>query len=443
VDGRLFENASQYLRLYINLLDSHFPALKMRFEPHSKKRIGFIADFVVNKRSLGMYGFREIGEDDPEIIFIPVDKFLSRSNLSHLYGADRMHYAGSARGFAEIDVKSEVKENEIKRQLKKLIDDQQLNEDGAVELLQETLTSILFANARTFLNTSSSPERLRLNYPLVYKSIREIFLRAKFHNYFKNELIEQKIGQGKIKETWLGGFMWLEGGLTPEEEVQIEQKVKGAIAEGVVVPVRPLFSPDIEIDLPLVLTALEKTGDAAKELWITENVLILAAQRNPEEYLGLLKAYLFQLFCAFLNNYITVVQLNFPTLRQRFALLSLMPVCVIIGINPEVVYEMTNRRRFGNSVHILFCKPAARLNENMVLVCDDHEIHGDFYQREVRGVQYQTMFETWKSIDELTFSPETNIGRKRKDQRFPLHKLIYDQLRRELPQVLNAIGEIM
>jgi hypothetical protein len=100
VDGPVHEAALNYLNNYVRIIESEFPALHHRFPGCSTSKTGFIGELSFSRGGLRYYGFREIGDNDPRVLFIPADeqregsRYGNHSNLPYLFGADRLHWVG-------------------------------------------------------------------------------------------------------------------------------------------------------------------------------------------------------------------------------------------------------------------------------------------------------------------------------------------------------------
>lgn len=449
MDGPLYDNALRYLKFYIEVLNEHFPALKSRFRPGTTKSIGFIGEIFLQKHCLGAYGFREITAAEPEVIFIPVQELFERSNLMQLHRAGHLLFAGSAQGFVGVDVEVQVMDSEVKWQLENLVKERKLNEERCPELLQEALVGVIFAYPQFFKTAfgndaanvlGAMPTPLRIQYPLEYKQLREALARMIFEHHYRDEVFENKKARGEVQEIKKGELVSYSYSFSESEEKAILQKVSEALHSGQQIRSRYENLEEAQKELDRVLLPLEESGTVAQQLWIERSTLFDALRQNPENGLALARHYLVSLFSAFLENYRRLVDDCFPSLKEHFKLRAQMPICALVAVDPSLALSVRSGSFMVNDVIISLCDSATPMKENLIIPCDVSELQGKWpIVKEIQNRRYTEFNRKVSSIVHYTFSTDANRGFPLAQQRLPLHELVYNQLKEELPAVLKQL----
>lgn len=432
VGPTIVDNAEQYLKLYGATLDRHFPALRNEFAPGEGRPIGFIAEYVVPQFRLGGYGFKLQRPGEPKIHLVPVEKFFSKSNLLHFAGAGGLFHAGSTDGFAKrMNVRVEVIEHEIIRQMEEILKDRRLNFRDSPPLVHEAVIRLVKANPDTFPQLFDTEGRV-VRFPLHTSEIRAELRRAKLRWHFERELTEQKRRDGRIKETWNGDFVSYSGGpLSPTERTLIETRVAQAMTakhdpewHGVSINLRELEEaltrygvhadfPDLTIDQP------PWPGD----YYLAENLC-----RNYQIGQAILQRHLGEMLYAFLTEYARVIDANFPTLKHAFELRAQLPLRLFVDFQADFQrrwYELD-----GHVTAVMERLSADATNE--VILCApgelvfDREMNVSYQGRSIPGPLQTLGF----SLHSFAYS----LGIKE-----PLHDLIYERIRDEWPAVRDEI----
>ena len=97
IDLRLYERAKAYTDFYDQVLRQDFPSLRSRFSPYTDGSIGFVGEFLVGAREIGLYGFRDLKAGDEAVLLLPYTRHESGSNLAYFYGATDLHWYSSFR----------------------------------------------------------------------------------------------------------------------------------------------------------------------------------------------------------------------------------------------------------------------------------------------------------------------------------------------------------
>jgi len=436
-DGNLYENARQYLDFYCKTIEEHFPKLQSRFAPETKGRIGFIGELFMKRQCLAGYGFRPIESGDEDIFFFPVDEAF-KSNLSYLYGADGLHYAGSANGFIDLDIKKEVITNEICTQLSKLVKEGRLYEDGNPDLLLELVVSLISSH-RDIFSKQLNDQGTQLNYPILLDDIRASLKEAKLRFHFENVRIEEKRKAGEIKEQWSGSIVSYSCSSTAEDLVWIDDQVKKAMKAG-----EDICTRVVSVDLERIARRLEPALQtlSPKSRWIEaalfpEQDTILNEATYPGRSEGVTidvkKSYIEKLYKAFFKNYQTLVETNFPTLKPHFTLYASMPIQAFIYVGQPM----------GDGSHSLWvysCRAPEDVKENIVVMCEN-DIEMPWQKRvfKFRGREFKVINTMNTSFESLVFHGHYVDGLDIEEEGAILRRLVYRQLRTELGNVLKAL----
>ncbi len=336
-DGELRENAAKYLHCYTSLIQENFPALIGAFKPGTDGRVGFIGELLLSQRRVGAYGFRRVGDGDDEVHFIPVQQVLGKSNLTYLDGANHLHLTSSARGFRNgIDITAEVIENELLRQVRLFVEQGRLNESNNPEMLSELIVESVSGQKSIFKPLLTSDQRT-VRYPLKLDSVLDCLLRERLVRHFREEIVERKRKKGEIREVWNGSVVSYSYSPTPADETEAIEKVERALLVGEIPVFRARYTDleDLESSLSTAVNALRATRDeiAAPLFEGRRQVGSDVLNRVPAS-VDDLKVYVRNLYSAFLLNYETLVDTNFPTLRAHFELYSELPVSVYLVLWP-------------------------------------------------------------------------------------------------------------
>ncbi len=233
IDRTLRHNAELYLGLYVRIIEESFSPMRESFEPRTKGEIGFIAEIMLSRQALLMYGFRALKNADKERIeFVPIDAtgFKKRSNLAYLHGASALHGCSSANGFKDLDVKREVIENEILPQLSSIVTEGRLNENQCKYLLLERIIAIIAKRYRKHFSITRM-DRLSEILPIALDDVESAMRYEIAYRYYEDEMINERRRSGIIKETWKGSQISFSYRLSTEDRHSLDQQAKKAVEE--------------------------------------------------------------------------------------------------------------------------------------------------------------------------------------------------------------------
>jgi len=330
-DHQIYENASSYLQNYTKIIKDHFPALRNVFQPETEGEIGFIGELSLVKRGLVGYGFRSLGKYDEVVHFVPVQKGLGKSNLSYLEGANHLHWNSSACGFLDgIDITYEVVEHELFNQIEKFIKEGLLVELNCPEMQIEFIVETISNNKNIFRELLDSRGQT-IKYPLNLDEVSKQILREKLIRQYRYETFLTKKATGEPQEMRDGLIITHYHGLTEEDEENILNSTEKALETGYFPNYYARF-----IDLEKLEYSLAKainwlshaTNKIENPLFEGESKIKNDVMRNFSISTNEIRSYLLWLYAAFLESYKTIIETNFPTLKQHFSIYSMMPISI-------------------------------------------------------------------------------------------------------------------
>ncbi len=259
-------------------------------------------------------------------------------------------------------------------------------------------------------------------------------LREKLTRHYQYEVIARKRKNGEIQEAWNGTTVGYSYSSTQDDEAEVNQNVERALSAGEV----PMFFTrytdleDLETSLSMAINALRESRneieaplfDASRPVGLVHEVSISVDD---------LKAYLVQLYSAFLSNYKTLIDKNFPTLRSHFRLYSELPVAIYL------VLESAVDRQFGyvsTPLTLYFVK--AEPGQSVVRVAEevvwDRSEDGVCFT--VSGIVHEVIFWISTTVESaLRGASELAYDHFRG---MTLRRLVYSMLLKELPAVEAA-----
>lgn len=430
-DGPLRPNATSYLQRYRSLLERDFPALRSRFEPHGTGPIGWVGELTFPQLQVDVHGFRQLGESDEEIHFVPVEPRAERSNLSYLAGAALLHGSSSNPGFrGSFDIDNEVRRNEVIRQLRELVNRGRLNESANPEMLVEQVIHAIEHHARVF---SPMLDGRKVRYPVQLNSIAECLRREKLARHFRDEVIRRKRESGAIVESWNGTTVSFSADLTAAEEQEVQNEVQQCMSTGAAPAIR---ARHVELEkLESVLSdarqGLQQLGATIPSPRLNFSLFELNSTNGIPER-EILQTRLGELYAAFLRNYTQVVQTNFPTLTSSFSLYAKLPVALFLVLDGTL-----DPLRGQGRLALVSYVARAKGNKNTVEVVDAVE-----FRRSGGSLSFAVAGETYEGLEwTRTVLSNGSIGYGLDYASFcgmPLRRMVYARIQQELRAVEAA-----
>jgi len=450
IDGPLRRSAEEYLKHYIEILDEHFPKLKSMFSPQGvsfhlslatkqsssdNNAIGFLGILDIRRRMITAYGFRPINETDEGVLLIPVDGYwVSRSNLCFLFGGDMLHFVNSSDGFRNINTRKQVLEHEIVSQLEKLVDQCILYEGDNYFLPLELALGIVIGT----LGDIHRPKRamtVSSYLPISIESADYAIRYQEAYRHFQDLLLEEKIKAGIVKRKWKGSIASVSYSFMKGELEEVSQKAHEAAMHKTDLQLKGI-NVDLkkrDFFLKRALSAISKKRDIIDETILPDKDASTMGEHGPldtykrETYFEAIS----RLFALFLKEYKILIETNFPTLRQRFWLYSLMPLHMIVEV-----------RTYQNGIELTkyVCKDDA-ITSNSVTVCRKGEIKFDQESSSLtfRGKQHKVhSIGVSGDVAYGMYTPLLGIPR----ELTILRRMVYDEVKSELREVVKEIRNL-
>ena len=326
LDQPAYEKALEYITQYEEIINRNFPAIKDKFTPFTKGEIGFLGYITLFTHTILAFGYRVIEEGDPRVLFLPVDSpFFSvgSENLPVIYGTSSLHYRSSLKGFEKSVIKKDIIENEIEKQLNKIIDNGLLYEDTCVDLLAE---KVVAEYIQYYAYSSSKKSSIADIFPLKLHLMRKTILYKRAYRIISDRLIQEKIYAGEIKTTNIGGYLSYTYTLNQEDLAKIEQESfekaeKEEFLESDVVYINYDAREKALLDN---LSTLQKSGLSEINALCPPDLYDLL---NVDlKMTDSIKEFLHKLLVSALDSYYKLVTDNFPSFKSNFRLFQQMPI---------------------------------------------------------------------------------------------------------------------
>lgn len=436
IDETLRRKASEYLEFYIEIVNKHFPHLKYRFPPYTLGDIGFVADVDIKRQLLRGYSFRSIVEGEERIKFIPFEKGFwnlkgsdSRA-FQYFMNASGMHFYGSADGFRNINIKAEVLKHEIKTELDRIIDHGELNERNNYFLCLEKTLGIVVRRQSNFHGIHDK-RKLHKYLPLSIDKIEYGRLYRQAEYYFQGKRTKDKIKSGIIKPTWLGTGYGHAETRTDEDFEYYHTNAHEAAMRGEELEANE-YNINLEADaLRECLPIIKKTKGEINETIIPDQEVIVSSGQLIDFFTDeTLSAFAVRINKIFLEEYRTLIETNFPTLKNEFFLYSRMPVRFFIVVGK-------GKRDYLN---IYECSAPAG-ESNIVTLCQDSEIVCDLAKRSVshKGETFSLFNRHYTALSSI-MNPRWKFTKLDIDWDFVVARhMVYSKIKAELPSVMNKL----
>lgn len=337
LDQPMYENAEQLLRRYLATIDADFPALRSYLEPGTEGAIGIVGELDIGSRNVQQYGFRKIANGDEIVHFVPILETTSNSNLSYLKGADTVFWARWGEGLnGVIEADSEVAEA-IVFQLRKLVATGCLSETGCPELASEWIVRTIENEPKIFAALIDPATKLA-RLPLQLSDVLTAIQAERLRRYYEHELVNDLRRTGAIEETWNGSMVSYHHSISPAQRKTIETQVQNAMSIGPL-PDLTMFATQldsIEINAQRAIRVLRPSHTIGVDSLLRNEVQIAAAKMSDKDLpQDAVDAYIGDLYAAFLRTYKTVVETNFPTVKQYLPFYASLPIKLLIEAEPD------------------------------------------------------------------------------------------------------------
>lgn len=444
LDSRLYHNASAFLSLYEDVLNTHFPYLKRSFPPHSSNSIGFVGYVDFSHNVISGHGFRPLKDGNTKVLLLPtMPRAWMQGDKAYLAGLLRMHSTGSSRGFQNIDIADEVLSHNVQPSLKDIVQQGRLDESQNQALLIERVMATCLqdyaADFRRLRRTS------QLLFPFYLEEVKTILLYKIAYDLLWHRLLDHHIAAGTAEETRDGPVVGHVIPMIPEELAEVEKQAWIIAREGKNVSGERNYRKVEDRELLLLedVECLEKLGiseiarSPLTEWYEGGNQRRWSLARDVS-YRDSLEKLLGDLFLTFLNEYRILVERNFPTLCQQFELYQKMPLTMFWALLEEEAQTWGVRPR--SLLHQEISREPAP--ENTVVQCSEQKIEQNKQELRAnpafRGVLY-----TSRGLEFCTGIGNSHLPFKVSDSSpYILRKLVYKQIEDDLEKAFPFLASI-
>ncbi len=271
--------------------------------------------------------------------------------------------------------KEAILEEDILPQLEKRIKQGNLDESSNPEMLRDLLFDLI--NERFELKPILNiPENSRLT-RIGIQNLKSLIRKECWVKHYEHEIKDRKFEEGNLNETWnsSGGYTYSLK-LTVEELDWIEKKAEESMEN---------MSDDVVRGASINLTQIQE--------WILESEATLVAEygdvitesdlyskhyeyRVFDPHTNLtdaeIGAYFIQRLSTFLENYVLILEKNFPTTCHLFPLYECLPVHIYFTMDRN---RFCNSNRDGEiSLHQVWTKISGEKVNNQATYCSDREL---------------------------------------------------------------------
>jgi hypothetical protein len=239
--------------------------------------------------------------------------------------------------------------------------------------------------------------------------------------HYREELISTKKRSGEIKEIRDGSIVSYFSNLTAEDEKQILDTAKDSLNSGHLPKFHARYGDldKLESSLLRVINSLITTNiEINSPLFDGESKVKTDVTRGHTISDDDVKSYLVWLYSVFLENYKSIIETNFPTLKQHFQIYSEMPISI------HLVLGSAEKNHFYRKTPLEKYFSESQNNINEVKVVDDLVWNtDDYWCFSTGGIRFQNFRVTKTSLEFLFFSRSGLINDAFKEM--TLRKLVY------------------
>jgi hypothetical protein len=447
LDDQLYANASAFLSLYEDILNTYFPAFKQSFPPNTSGPIGFVGYVDFSHNAISMYGFRPLKNAEAKILLMPtapIPGAWMKENKGYIAGSLRMHRTDSSRGFQNIDIVDEIFSYNVRPSLKEILQQGKLDESQNKELLIEhvlatcvTYCQDYFEKCRQIASHSYLPFRLG--------DLREYVLYKIAHAVLTLQYTDREIASGRSQEKRISFIHTTSVAFSVQVQAEIEEQAWMTAKQGKNMAYE---REQLQINDGAFLSLLEDIDNLEKLHIVEITSTPLTAwydkyrggipRLQGSELFAEINQLLESLYLSFLNEYQMLVARNFPTLCHNFKFYSYLPAKFSIAletaqydpspqINPLAVLGIVVQKHRENTEVT-----------NAVVLSTSEEIYAEGDRRRVDPAFKGPLHSS--SIASSILSPHRSFTTfKVKTDLCILRNMVYQQIEEDIGDVLNAL----
>ena len=437
LDSLLYENASEFLTLYEEILNTHFPNVKQSFPPLTPATIGFVGYLDLSRTIISGHGFRPLRDKDTKVLLLPTaPKIWHKDNKGFLFGSLRMHSTSSSRGFRELDIEKEVIQQNIQPSLDKIIEQGQLDESQNEALLVERLIVTCLQNYPDYFQSLRDNISGTL-FPLSLERVKVFLLYKIAYDLLWHQLFDHYVATGKVEEKRNGLNVGYNFHIDPKDQAELERKAWAIAREGNNVSVERNYRKveDRELFLLNDIKCLEQLGISEISRsrltdWYEEGKRQKWAIAHDDNYHDARRQLLEDILLTFLKEYRILVERNFPTLCKYFELYQKMPVKLFFAIG-----EADQKLGFFDRSLYLQEHKGNQMFENQILYYNMQELK-HIEQNQIGNPAYYDSVYIECYLDDVLFSRENHIPLQDSNGNgYVLRQAIYKRVKKEITEV--------
>ena len=455
------------LKTYDEVLSTHLLPLRSRFVPYTSGPIGYVGTFMPGTDRLGFCNFRELKDDDEEILLLPtLGRRLYDSNLPALYEA---YGIVGVVAIGDRNATDWVVNKAIGHQLREIVDRGNLRESSDPKMVAEALAGIV---SRSTCGYSGEPHPSRVRkrppkyprqkpdlFPLETQVVRRWLRYMLLYEHFREKRLAEKLASGEIPVTHHeDGSYSYSADLSYQDMKDLDRQIADhldfdeAEVRRLVKSIRESRLRKLDERVTEALEALEASGIEALEDEIFhehEGLVRSGLQMAP------VCRFLERAYSTAFESFISVARQNFPTLHHNFPSVRFKPFTIVLAVRLE-----RGKESWMNGATIYICEgsgPSTRFiarPENQVGISMTRvpswrfevEIDGEKFIRLETDTGIEMLWERGMRLNRVLYSGDQYLDihggySSWSDARIPsiLRTLVYDWLRQELPVVFAEL----
>jgi len=447
LDDRLYANASAFLSLYEDILNTHFPAFKQSFPPYTPGPVGFVGYVDFSHDAISFHGFRPLKNAEAKILLMPTTAMPGawmKENKGYIAGSLQMQRTDSSRGFQNIDIVDEVFSYNVQPSLKEILQQGLLDESQNKELLIERVLATCVTYCQDYFEKYrhiASHSYL----PLHLKDLREYVIYKIAHAVLTIQYMDREIASGQFQEKRTSFLQTTSVAFSAQLRAEIEEQAWMTAKQGKNMAYE---RGQLQINDGAFLALLEDI-DKLEKLHIAEITSTpLTAwydkyrggipRLQGSELFAEISHLLESLYLSFLNEYQILVARNFPTLCHHFECYGDLPAKFSVAldtaqydpspqINPLAVLGIEVQKHRENSE-----------GTNAVVLSTLEAIYAERDRRRVdpafRGTTYSS-----SGVSSILTPYSSHTLFKVKNNLCILRNMVYKQIEKDIGDALHAL----
>lgn len=330
IDSSIYDSGLNFISTYRALVADNFSAISNRFPNGHPDKVGFVVGADLETGKAFGYGLRKIAANDDPVLIVPTTS-VEQYDLSRTRAKD-IGFRFSHSSIFDADPHIELADFHLQLMLKEIIEEGQLNEENSPELSYELLNAAVNSELNCFKNSSFlKPENMG------EIEISELDKQVKLEQYrarFKRDETDRMLKTGELEhEKNEGGSISYSGPVfSLEQTAEIERKCLEALETGGDNRLEMIPIDSVSRSIKLAIKQLGGKGNLKPSLSFAHGLSYSYFQQpQSPEFTELC----IQFLSSFFENYKSLIEKNFPTLKGHFELYLNMPVICKVQVYPS------------------------------------------------------------------------------------------------------------